>query len=86
MRHLSGDGPEKPAEYRARAKWLIERASDAPGPELRAVYLDLAQQWAALAEYAAANVEQNRVLEDAMRAQQHQVREPSPEPAPALGD
>lgn len=78
MRHLSGDGPEKPAEYRARTRWLVERASETPGPELRAVYLDLAQQWAALADYAAAHSEQNRIPDEALRTGQHQDREALP--------
>jgi hypothetical protein len=52
MRYLSGQGPEKVVEYRARAQWLFARATETQALELRAVYLDLAQQWAALAEYA----------------------------------
>lgn len=78
MRHLSGDGPEKPAEYRARARWLVERASETPGAELRAVYLDLAQQWAALADYAAAHAEQHRIQDETIRTGQHQDREALP--------
>jgi len=73
MRHLSGQGPEKVVEYRTRAQWLFARATETQALELRAVYLDLAQQWAALAEYASNS-------EHLARTAAAQRQEPAAEP------
>jgi hypothetical protein len=45
------DRRAKAREYRARAEGLADRATAMHTPEVRVAYLELAQQWAALAEH-----------------------------------
>ena len=47
----SEDRSDKARQYWDRAKVLAHRASDSENPEMRVAYLELAQQWAALAEH-----------------------------------
>jgi hypothetical protein len=42
---------ERLVGYRARAHALADRAASVHAPELRVAYLELAQQWAALADH-----------------------------------
>jgi hypothetical protein len=47
------DRRAKARKYRARAEGLADRATAMHTPEVRVAYLELAQQWAALAEHVA---------------------------------
>ena len=47
------DRRAKARQYRARAEGLADRATTLHTPEVRVAYLELAQQWAALAEHVA---------------------------------
>ena len=71
------DRADKARQYWDRAKVLAHRASDSESPEMRVAYLELAQQWAALAEHVRPQETASSDLEDEPDFETSQAGNPS---------